>query len=403
MKITVHTSKSIKPAYVSGSANHAPAATTSDVVPLTVFDEVNHDMYIPGILAFHPPAPSVAVLEAGLAKVLAKNREWAGRLVMDTGSKRVILLNDAGARLAEVSADVALDVVLPLRVGPEALQLHPSCDGAEDLLLVQVTRFPCGPFTVGYNIHHYVSDSYATCTCLMAWGMAVRGVALDPAMVHDRASLFVPRDPPLVEFEHRGIEFKPRVEKKAFDNNDGADDDVVVETMHFSQEFISQLKSRASAGERRPYSTVQRVVAHLWRGIHRQRRALGSAEHHRAGADGHSPASHGRALISQAVFHVDDRYFRSFIDFACSGAVEREGLVRTTVLSELVMRTNIEIDSVLGIPFYDLDLGSGNPFLYVPSTPQPVEGAIYLMSSFSGDGGVVAYVSLFRHAVDRNR
>ncbi|CAO2149680.1 unnamed protein product [Urochloa humidicola] len=443
MKITVHSSKSVKPAYVtSGGSTNNPAAGSSNLIPLTVFDEVNHDEYVPGIFAFHPPVPPVATLEAGLAKMLAEYRHWAGRLVAvdDAGSssKRAILLNDAGARFVEASADVSLSNVMPLELTPETLSLHPSSERVEELMLVQVTQFPCGSFTVGYNMHHSVADGYATCNTLLAWGQAVRGVPFNPVPVHDRASMFVPRDPPLVEFEHRAAEFKPRVEKKAFDDDNSDDDEVVVmQTVHFNREFISRLKSEASAGKRRPYSGMQCVVAHLWRCI-TVARGLNMHEvtklhiavngryrmHNPPLSKGYTgnavlwarpamtvrslmdmPLSGTVELISKAMAGVDDHYFRSFVDFASSGAVEQEGLVRTAVSSELVGRTNVEVDSVLGIPFYDLDFGTGKPFLFIPtySTPQPVEGAVFLVAAPEGDGGMVAYVPLYRRAVEAFR
>ncbi|CAN6372947.1 unnamed protein product [Urochloa humidicola] len=231
MKITVHSSKSVKPAYSSGGGpTDTLAAGTTNLIPLTVFDEVNHDEYVPGIFAFHPPAPAVAALEAGLTKMLVEYRHWAERLVATyAGSgKRTILLNDAGARLVAASANVALRDVVPLEPIPEVLSLHPRVeDGTDELMLVQVTMFACGSFTVGYSMHHSVADGYATCTTLLAWGQAVRGVAFDPVPMHDRASMFVPRDLPLVEFEHHGAEFK-KVEEKKKDLDDNNDNDEVV-------------------------------------------------------------------------------------------------------------------------------------------------------------------------------
>ncbi|RLM50348.1 hypothetical protein C2845_PMPSC049115 [Panicum miliaceum] len=110
----------------------------------------------------------------------------------------------------------------------------------------------------------------------------------------------------------------------------------------------------------------------------------------------------GVAACGWARLPGDGRYFRSFVDFARSGVVEWEGLVRTAVSPELVARTNLEVDSVLGIPFYDLDFGTGRPFLFAPtySTPQPVEGAAFLVPAAPGDGGVVAHVPLYRRNVD---
>ncbi|CAL4991607.1 unnamed protein product [Urochloa decumbens] len=434
MKITIHSSKSVKPAYGSSIARDAPTTATSNVIPLTVFHEVNHNEYVTGIFTFNPPAPPMAALEAGLAKVLAEYRELAGHLVADIGhnGKRAIVLNDNGVRLMEASADVALNAIMPLRAGPEALELHPSCECTEELLLLQVTLFLCASFVMGCGFHHSIVDGYAISAFLIALGKAVRGMSFDPVPVHDRESLFKPRDPPLVEFEHRGVEFMPSMEQKALKNN-GVDDDVVVETVQFSREFISQLQSRALVGERKPYSAVRCVVAHIWRCVTLARRldkhevtrlyltvnGRGRMINPRVpkGYTGNvvlwacpsttvqelvgMPLCRTVELVAQAVARVDDHYFRSFIDFASSGVVEREGLVPRTLLTALVMGADIDVDSELGIPFYDIDFGSGKPFLLMPTYSPPVEGAIYLVPAFSGDAGMVAYASLFRHTVDR--
>ena len=101
------------------------------------------------------------MLEAALARVLAEYREWAGRLGADAAGHRAILLTDAGARFVEATADVALAAVMPLEPAPEVLRLHPDGDGAEELLLVQLTRFACGSLAVGHTMHHAVVDGRA--------------------------------------------------------------------------------------------------------------------------------------------------------------------------------------------------------------------------------------------------
>ena len=62
--------------------------------------------------------------------------------------------------------------------------------------------------------------------------------------MRDRASVFVPRNPPRIEFEHRGVEFiKPRRETADTKN---ADEAAVVHRVHFIAEMVSKLKSQAS-------------------------------------------------------------------------------------------------------------------------------------------------------------
>ncbi|CAL4980544.1 unnamed protein product [Urochloa decumbens] len=156
---------------------------------LTVFDKVNFDEHILAINFFSPPAPPNAALEAGLAEALAHYRERAGRIGIDATGNRVILLTDAGARFVEAVADVTLDTLMPLEPAPALARLRPSGDGAMELLLVQVTRFPCGGLAVGYAMHHAVGDGRATSNFLVSWGQATRGAAISPVPVHDRVSI----------------------------------------------------------------------------------------------------------------------------------------------------------------------------------------------------------------------
>ncbi|PVH35189.1 hypothetical protein PAHAL_7G122400 [Panicum hallii] len=427
MRITVQSSKAVRPA-AGGRAAAAP-----EVVPLSVFDKANFDTYVSVIYVFRPPTPPNAALEAGLARALAEYREWAGRLGVDprTGG-RAILLSDEGARLVEAAADVLLDAVLPLSPAPEVTRLHPSEDGAEELMLVQLTRFACGGLAVGFTAHHLVSDGRATSNFFVAWSQATRGAALDPAPVHDRAAFFRPRDPPRVEFEHRGVEFKkPAAHQHAkaalgISNGDGHDDEVVVHKAHFSREFISRLKSQASPpGAGRPCSTLRCVVAHLWRCITAARgldgvciAVDGRARMSPPVPDGYTgnvvlwarptaaardlvarPLRHAVELINRELARVDGAYFGSFVDFAASGAVEEEGLVPAADAAEMVLSPSIEVDSWLRIPFYDLDFGGGRPCFFMPSY-LPVEGLLILLPSCHGDGSVDAYVPLFSRNMD---
>ncbi|GJN26131.1 hypothetical protein PR202_gb14035 [Eleusine coracana subsp. coracana] len=443
MKITVHSTKAVKPSYAAGAA---PAPGTKNVIPLTVFDKANFDTYISVIYAFRPPSPPNTAMEAGLAKVLAEYREWAGRLGVDAKGSRAILLTDEGARFVEATADVTLDSVMPLTPTPEVLCLHPSGDDdTEELMLIQVTRFACGSMVVGFTTQHIVADGRATNNFFLAWSQATRGVPLHPVPVHDRdAAFFKPRHPPMVEFQHRGVEFKKHSSSSSSNDDDvdsHADAEVVIQKVHFTRDFISKLKSQASSSpstdpqaqqqqRRRPYSTLQCVVGHLWRcmttarGLDARRptsvaiavdgRArmsppvpesyagnvvLWARPTAKAGDLVARPLQHAVDLIHREVARVNDRYFKSFVDFACSDAVEEEGLVPAADASEMVLSPDVEVDSWLRIPFYDLDFGSGRPFFFMPSY-LPVEGLLILLPSFVGDGSIDAYVPLFSRDMD---
>ncbi|KAF8654991.1 hypothetical protein HU200_061425 [Digitaria exilis] len=432
MEIVIESSKAVKPADNSGG--HVWAA---DVVLLTAFDELQHDEYMSSIHAFHPPAPSNTILEAGLATALAEHREWAGRLGVDHSTgRRAMFLNDAGARFVEAKAEFPLATIMPLLPGTPVVQrLHPSCDnnGAEELMLVQVTRFSCGSFVVGHAMHHSVGDGIAMVHCLLAWGQATRGIAIEPVPVHDRNSFFIPRNPLRIEFQHWGTEFRAQDERNNMlcsgDDDARNDDEVVTHKVSFSKEFISDLKSRVCEGMPRPYTMVQCLAAHLWRCVTKARglpsgvaTSLHIAVNGRArmrqpqvpqGYTGNvllwaHPSATARELLAGALGHVselirrevariEDAYFRSFIDFVSSGAVKQEGLVSMADTAEC---QDCAVYCIQRIPFYELDFGGGQQFLYMPNY-HPVDGLIYILpSSPLGDGSVEAQVSLPSHVMD---
>ncbi|KAK3119239.1 hypothetical protein QOZ80_9BG0716420 [Eleusine coracana subsp. coracana] len=448
MKITVQSSKLVKPAYDGNNASCKSPFANADAVPLSVFDKANFDQHIPLLFFFRPPAPPGAVLEAGLAKALAEYREWAGRRGTDAP---VIVLNDAGVRFVQATADAAAAPGAPRDPTPEMLCLLPtnSDDDEELLMMIQVTRFTsCGSFAVGLSFLHLVADGHAVFNFLGAWGQATRGVGIHPVPVHDRVSLFKPRDPPRVEFDHRGVEFKTRQDEKAGYTtrqqnvlHPENDDEVVVTMVHFTRDMISTLKSQqASTGapppSRRSYSTLQCVVAHLWRCITKARGLSGSQLITRVHIavngrrrirsscsprvpDGYTgnvvlwarpamsvddltrrPLRETVEAVSRAISGTDERYFRSFVDFASSGVVEELGLVPAADAAETVLSPDVEVDSLVGLPIHGADFGTGAPVFYMPGY-LPVEGVVFLVPSLAGDdGGVYAYVALFSHAVN---
>ncbi|KAK3119099.1 hypothetical protein QOZ80_9BG0713810 [Eleusine coracana subsp. coracana] len=428
MKVTVQSSKLVKPVYGNGAAT-----TNTEIIPLSVLDKATFHEYTSVVYLFHPPAtPKQVILETGLAKALGVYREWAGRLGM---GNRAILLNDAGARLITATADVALSSVTLLEQTPELQSLCPNNNGhddAEELLLIQITRFPCGSFAVSSTTSHLVADGHSVFRFIIDWGKATRGAAIDPVPVNDRMSIVAPRNPPRVEFEHRGVEFVRHGELRT--NQMVSKDKVVVHRVHFTLEMLSKLKSHVPVlvGSSQPYTTLQCVVAHLWRCITKAR-GLSSDQatrliipvngrrrmiHQRvpeeyagnfvlwaqptitAGELLGRPLWHTVELVSREVARIDDRYFRSFIDFASSEAVEDEGLLPITALEEAWDASNfVYVSNLKGIPTYDLDFGDGRPFFCTRCYP-PMGGYVFIMPTLSRDGSMDVQVCLRSGAME---
>ncbi|KAI5009542.1 hypothetical protein ZWY2020_011679 [Hordeum vulgare] len=361
----------------------------------------------------------------GLAKALAEYRGVGRAARLDAGGNRVIVFNDAGARFVEATADAELACsLMKLTTGDKLLSLFPSCHGADELLLAQVTRFRCSSIIIGVSMHHKVADGHAI------WTFFVRmpgPIAASPSASRpDWYSRRVTR---------RGSSSTTAATSSSLHGDkSGAhagDQAVLIHRVHFSRERITALVHRRR--RRRPATTLQCLAAHLWRCITKARgldagtttrmriavngRPRMSGRHVPAGYTGNvvlwawptttaqelvdRPLRDAVELISREVARIDDAYFRSFIDFASSGEVEKEELVPTADSLELTLSPNVEVDSLLGIPFYEMDMGGSRPFFFLPGYSNvPVDGFMYILQSFEGDGSVDAYVPLFGHTME---
>jgi shikimate O-hydroxycinnamoyltransferase len=435
MEVKVLSSKLVKPSYPAG----APRPDTTEHVPSSVFDKATYHMQMAIIYAFSPPVPSPDAIERGLAAVLGAYRLFAGQVRPGPDGAPGVLLNDHGARLVEASVDARLADIAPTKPSPAVLRLHPDLDGSdieEPVVQVQLTRFACGSLAVGFTANHAVADGHATSDFLVAWGRAARGLPVGPPPPVHRPGLFPPRhDPPRAEFEHRGVEYYRPAPSSAHVHVHGHGDtttqhSIVIHKAHFTKDFVAGLRARASEGRGRPFSRFETILAHVWRTMTRAR-GLGSnplqTSTIRISVDGRPrlaaapadyfgnlvlwafpratvgsllgrPLKHAAQVIHDAVARVDGAYFQSFVDFAGSGAVEKEGLETTALLKD-VLCPDLEVDSWLTFPFYELDLGAGNPSYFMPSY-FPTEGMLFLVPSYLGDGSVDAFVPMFEQNLE---
>uniref|UniRef100_A0ACD5XUV3 Uncharacterized protein n=1 Tax=Avena sativa TaxID=4498 RepID=A0ACD5XUV3_AVESA len=315
----------------------------------------------------------------------------------------------------------------PAKPTPELLKLHPDLEGhLEEVVLIQLTRFRCGSLVVGFTSNHVAADGHATSNFLVAWGNATRGLHMGPPPVHHHKDLFKPRSPPRPEHDHRNREYHwpSPTDDVVGHHGDGAADNIVIHKAHFTKDFIARLRANASVGRGRPFSRFETILAHLWRTMTRAR-GLNSDEtsairlsvdgRHRLGKPAeyfgnmvlwafplatagdllNRPLKHAAQVIHDEVARVDGAYFKSFIDFATSGAAEKEGLLPSAVCKD-VLCPDVEVDSWLTFPFYELDFGTGSPSYFMPSY-FPTEGMLFIVPSYIGDGSVDAFVPVFQH------
>uniref|UniRef100_A0ACD6ADC4 Uncharacterized protein n=1 Tax=Avena sativa TaxID=4498 RepID=A0ACD6ADC4_AVESA len=363
MEVKVLHSKLVKPAHDTA------AAGVPKYVPLSVFDRVTCQMPMTIIFTFTPPSPSTAAMEEGLVAALTRYRAFAGQLGEGPDGEPAVLLNDRGARLVDAAVPDADLADLPGEPTPELLKLHPYLEAElEEVVLIQLTRFRCGSLAVEFTSNHVVADGHATSDFLVAWCRAARGHR--PMEYDHREKLFRPRSPARVEYDHGSREYH-RPPSPAVEYYDAyAASNIVIHRAHLTKDFIVELRSRASEGRVVPFSRFETIVAHVWRAMTRAR-GLGDGDPGqvstvRISVDGRRrldpeaslagyfgnlvlwafPRATVGDLLTQPLRHVaqaihdevrrvaDAAYFQSFVDYACSGAVEEEGLAPSNVLKD---------------------------------------------------------------------
>ncbi|KAJ6810639.1 putative 3'-N-debenzoyl-2'-deoxytaxol N-benzoyltransferase [Iris pallida] len=167
----------------------APAEEThtGGCLPLSFFDRLPAvNFFVEVLFVFrHGDEPAKVIREA-LAKVLVPYYPVAGRLVKDADDGKLqVACTGEGLWFVEASAGFGLEDVEYLECQPlrmpkeELLPLLPlDIDQSEvPFMMLQVTEFKCGGFTVGFRGSHIMFDAIGAGQFKIAMGEMARGLA----------------------------------------------------------------------------------------------------------------------------------------------------------------------------------------------------------------------------------
>ncbi|CAA6657055.1 unnamed protein product [Spirodela intermedia] len=137
----------------------------------------------------------------------------------------------------------------------------------EVLLQVQLTRFSCGGLTLGITVHHRIADGSSLCHFLLTRAKLVQGRDVGTMPFFGWSSVCAPRIPARVEFDHLGVEFRPKSGATRPRRNVGINlSKMCNQSFHFSNEFIGKLKAIVNGGDPgRRVTTFLSVLTHIWK------------------------------------------------------------------------------------------------------------------------------------------
>jgi len=174
--------KSLPVVVVPSPSGPAPL-TAGETVRLSPFDRCVAPFPVTMLLAFDRPIQEPAeTIKSALSRALAHYRPIAGRLrltprpgVDDDGEEPCIACTDEGITFVGASASCALEDVTTAQLTDLVIR-YPGdlCRDTEPLLLLQVTEFTCGGFTVGVTFNHVVADGSGFAQFLRSVGELAR-------------------------------------------------------------------------------------------------------------------------------------------------------------------------------------------------------------------------------------
>ncbi|XP_055819845.1 methanol O-anthraniloyltransferase-like [Solanum dulcamara] len=184
--------------------------STRSHVPILMFYKYN------SLIEGKDPAK---LIKDGLSKTLVFFYPLAGRLIEGPNKKLMVNCNSEGIMFVEADANVELDklgdsIKPPCPYLEELLYNEPGSDGIIDcpLMLVQVTRFRCGGFVIGFKFNHTMMDAYGFKMFLNALSELIQGASAPSILPVWQRDVLSARSSPCITCTHH--EFDEQIESR---------------------------------------------------------------------------------------------------------------------------------------------------------------------------------------------
>ncbi|XP_059463237.1 hydroxycinnamoyl-CoA:piscidic acid hydroxycinnamoyltransferase-like [Corylus avellana] len=425
--------------------------TPNGLLLLSESDQVMQWTHTPLVIIYKPNNNtniipfSIETMKNSLSRALVPYYPLAGRLHWIEGGRLQLHCNAMGAQLTEAYSESKLDEFGDFTPNGMVQHLFPRVDYGttsieeQPLLLVQITKFPCGGLCVGTAISHIVADGRAAMNFTNAWAKLGRGEDLgcDEMPFHDRTMLRSREVlPVLPHFDHIAFS-KPPLLIGCSDTKAEKEKETSAVLLKVTKEQVEELQKKANQNMvlARPYSRYEAIAGHMWRCACKAR-AGDDCQPTRVsfGADGRNrfkpplpqgyfgnaiftsvtstclyadllskPLSYAAGKLREAIERVTDEYITSALDFIMSqkdvSPLRKNFHIRGYTEAPFLGNPNINITSLINLPMYSVDFGWGKP-VYVGPGILHSDGKIFIMSSPADEGSLVIALCLQTQYMD---
>ncbi|XP_072970769.1 acyltransferase GLAUCE-like [Typha angustifolia] len=437
--ISDHDVKREEPVPLISSRNPTPAVTI-------YLSNIDQTVAFPVETIFFYKAPIVGeivdiveIIKRSVSEVLLISYYFlAGRLNYNLHNKRLELVcNNAGVMFTAATSSLSLEELGNLSLpNPSFQHLILRLEGSKSLaetpvFTIQVTRFKCGGFSVGFVTNHSIMDGRSAADMFENLGAICRGEGMKYQDLNIDRSCIRARVPPQIKFEHAEytkladatsnttsftspVQSPPPISEliEPSENHD-------YKLLSFSPNMIKCLKEKAMT----KCSTFEAIVAHLWRTRTRAvfddptrtssvlfavdirakmspplphgfiGNAVITASASASVVDlSKKPFSFCVRMVQEAIERVTDEYVRSVIDW-----LEVYKGVPATVDG------NFFVSAWWKLPFHELDFGFGKP-IYGGPVVGGLNEFVLLLSGGDGMGkkdGISVWITLEQEKMEK--
>ncbi|XP_060192132.1 alcohol acyl transferase 1 allele GSa-like [Lycium barbarum] len=408
-----------------------PAATTPrERKHLSNIDDQGSLRFQLPLLMFYKYNPSLMegikdpakVIKEGLSKTLVFYYPLAGRLTeLGNNKKLVVDCTGEGILFVEADADVELDklgesIKPPCPYFDQLLYNVPGSDGIIGcpLLLVQVTRFSCGGFAVGFRFNHTMTDAYGMKLFFNALTEIIKGASTPTILPVWQRDILSARSSPCITFTHH--EFDDNEQVKCSSNSNARDNYKLIQhSFFFGNKEIEAIRDQVAPNTRAISTKFELLVAFLWKcrtialGLDPEETVhltylvnargkslkyevplgyygnawVSPATVSKAGLLCSSPLTYAVELVKRVKHYMNEEYIRSVVDFlAIKGR------------PELTKSWNFIISDNRSAGFDEVDFGWGKPiFGGVPKAISNISFLVPIKNNL-GEKGILVAISL---------